>query len=328
MKIIKLIPVFFISWITIVHAQFPGAAGTTGSSAIHKDSSIFVSWANSCIVNRGWQQISDTSLGYVNTGDSSMAIGHADGIQVVSLGDGGSAILSFEKPIKNGPGFDFAVFENGFIDEFLELAFVEVSSDGNNFFRFKATSNTQTHTQMGPFDYNADATLLNNLAGKYRAMYGTPFDLEEMEGLTGLNVDSITHVKIIDVVGCIDPLYGSFDQYSNIINDHFPTPYPQGGFDLDAVGVIHQQVNGLAATSKSNIEIFPNPFIQNIVLKGIYSKIRTLEIIDHQGQKVIECNATIEPLINLQSLQAGLYFIRLQMKDGSQETRKLIKVTE
>jgi hypothetical protein len=231
-------------------AQFPGAAGTAGSTAIFKDSSIFTNWGITCSVQRGLQQIDDLSLGYVTTGDSSMATGHADGVQVVSLGDGGSAIIGFEKPIKNGPGFDFAVFENAFIDEFLELAFVEVSSDGVNFFRFKATSNTQTDVQMGPFDYNADATLMNNLAGKYRAMYGTPFDLEEMIGISSLNVDSILYVKVIDVVGSINPTYASYDQNNNIINEHYPTPYPQGGFDLDAIGVIHELVNGVIEPDK------------------------------------------------------------------------------
>jgi len=44
-------------------------------------------------------------------------------------------------------------------------------------------------------------------------MYGTPFDLEEMIGIIGLNVDSITHVKVIDVVGSINPLYASYDKY-------------------------------------------------------------------------------------------------------------------
>jgi hypothetical protein len=250
MKIRQLFFAVLLFSTSICFAQFPGAAGTSGSTAIFKDSSIFTNWGITCSVQRGLQQIDDLSLGYVTTGDSSMATGHADGVQVVSLGDGGSAIVGFEKPIKNGPGFDFAVFENGFIDEFLELAFVEVSSDGVNFFRFKATSNTQTDVQMGPFDYNADATLMNNLAGKYRAMYGTPFDLEEMIGISSLNVDSILYVKVIDVVGSINPTYASYDQNNNIINEHYPTPYPQGGFDLDAVGVIHQLVNGVIEPDK------------------------------------------------------------------------------
>ena len=54
------------------------------------------------------------------------------------LGDDGSLVLTFPAPIADGAGPDFAVFENAFSTEFLELAFVEVSSDGTNFTRFPA----------------------------------------------------------------------------------------------------------------------------------------------------------------------------------------------
>jgi hypothetical protein len=328
MKLFKLLVIFHFSFNTFVYAQFPGAAGTIGSTAIHKDSSIFVSWANTCRVKRGLQQINDTSLGYVNTGDSAMAIGHADGIQVVSLGDGGSAILGFINPIKNGPGFDFAVFENGFIDEFLELAFVEVSSDGINFFRFKAISNTQTDVQMGPFDYTANPTMINNLAGKYRAMYGTPFDLEEMVGLQGLNVDSITYVKVIDVVGSIDSLYGSLDQNNNLINDHFPTPFPQGGFDLDAVGVLHQQINGLKNYNTQMLQTYPNPFTSEITLIENVNQIKAIEIMNIDGKIIYQSNELKSKKIDLSYFENGVYLVRINMKDESIKLEKLIKVVQ
>jgi len=326
MKLNRFLLVVLTLSTSYTYAQFPGAAGTTGSTAIHKDSSIFVDWGTTCSVQRGLQQINDTSLGYTTTGDSTMATGHADGVQVVSLGDGGSAIIGFEKPIKNGPGFDFAVFENGFIDEFLELAFVEVSSDGNNFFRFKATSNTQIDLQMGPFDYNANPSLMNNLAGKYRAMYGTPFDLEEMTGIPGLNVDSITHVKVIDVVGCIDPLYASYDQHNHIINEHFPTPYPQGGFDLDAVGVIYQQVNGISDMSNLKIEVYPNPFTDLIYLKGNFISIAKIELTNQYGELIYLNSNVYSTLLDFSEFSAGIYFIKLTTKNGQIQNQKLIKL--
>jgi hypothetical protein len=308
------------------YAQFPGAAGTLGSTAIFKDSSIFVGWATTCSVQRGFQDVADTSLGYTTTGDSSLVLGQADGIQVVSLGDGGSAIVGFEKPIKNGPGFDFAVFENGFIDEFLELAFVEVSSDGINFYRFKATSNTQTDVQMGPFDYNADATLLNNLAGKYRAMYGIPFDLEEMIGITGLNVDSITHVKVIDVIGSINPLYASYDQNNHMINDHYPTPYPQGGFDLDAIGVIHQQVNGMAENKKEVLGIYPNPANNQLFFELDVAFIDYIQITDKLGRIIKIQTQVYKNQINISELDAGVYCLNVVLKNGAVEYQKFLKI--
>ena len=83
--------------------------------------------------------------------------------------------MQFSTPIFDGANWDFAVFENGFSDTFLELAYVEVSSDGINYFQFPCTSYTQDTLQIGGFG-SVDATKIDNLAGKYRAHYGTPFD--------------------------------------------------------------------------------------------------------------------------------------------------------
>ena len=63
-----------------------------------------------------------------------------------------------------------------------------------------------------------------------------------MIGITNLDINNITHVKIIDVIGSINQSYASYDSQGNIINDPFPTPYETGGFDLDAIGVIHSFV--------------------------------------------------------------------------------------
>src|SRR3989344_2665558 len=243
----------------LAFAQFPPAAGKPGSTAIHADSSVFTAWASACTVSRGWQDVSNQNLGYTTVGDSSSAIGKAGVNGVVSIGDGGYAVLTFPYPITNGIGWDFAVFENSFSDYFLELAFVEVSSDGINYFRFPATSLTQFDIQIGTFD-TLNPEKINNLAGKYRALYGTPFDLQELDSIQGLNINAITHVKIIDVIGCIQPVFASYDQYGNIINDPWNTPFPSGGLDLDAVGVIHQTVDvNEEIAFQDKIVFFPNP---------------------------------------------------------------------
>ena len=56
-----------------------------------------------------------------------------------------------------------------------------------------------------------NASDIQNLAGKYRAQYGTPFDLDEMIGNINLDINNITHVKIIDVIGNINEPYSSYD---------------------------------------------------------------------------------------------------------------------
>jgi hypothetical protein len=214
--------------------------------AIHQDSNIFVAWATKSTIARSFQNIADVSLGYTTIGDINSATGKAGQNGVVSLGDGGSVILQFDKPIKNGPGADFAVFENGIgvlgdTTLFMELAFVEVSSDGVNYVRFPAYSFTPVNKQMMNGEGNSP-NMVHNLAGRYAATWGTPFDLEVLKGVSGINVNFITHIKIIDVVGSLDDRFATYDVLGNKINDPFPTPFASGGFDLDAVGVIHQQL--------------------------------------------------------------------------------------
>lgn len=238
MKDLFLIICFFS--IVNAHAQFAPAAGQSGSTAIYVYSGEFIDWAENVTVSASWQNALDTTLGLVSVGIGSSASGPAMQNGVVSLGDGGNAIATFPFPIRDGVGYDFAVFENSFLDNFLELAFVEVSSDGNNYFRFCSTSLTQDTVQIDTFGF-VEPTQINNLAGKYRMGYGTPFDLSELSGIAGLDLNHITHIKVIDVLGSIDSIYGNVDCAGNKINDPFPTPFPSSGFDLDAIGVIHDQ---------------------------------------------------------------------------------------
>ncbi len=227
---------------------YPPAAGQVGSDAISKDSSIIISWATGIDVVRGYVQMNDTSVynagsNLATFGEPSNALHMAEGnsMNVVSLGDGGRATLTFDRLIFDGPGADFAIFENSFGDTFIELALVEVSSDGSNFSRFPAVSLTQTNTQTGTWN-ELDPTNLHNLAGKYRQGFGTPFNLSELTNNPLVDVNAIRFVRIIDVVGSIDPAFATYDSQGNIINDPFPTPFNSGGFDLDGIGVINGNV--------------------------------------------------------------------------------------
>lgn len=225
---------------------YPGPVGQAGSTAIAGTDPAFVGWATgwSDLV-RGYQNVSNPSLGYASFGAATNALGPADATldapySVVSLGDGGSITLTFDHPIVNGPGNDLAVFENAINDTFLELGFVEVSSDGVNFFRFNAVSLTPTNSQVGTYGA-VDTTNVRNLAGKYRAGYGTSFDLDELKNVSPLlNVNHIVAVRVKDVVGSINPSYGTTDSLGNLVNDPWPTPFPTGGFDLDAIGALNQ----------------------------------------------------------------------------------------
>lgn len=307
-------------------AQFPPAAGQAGSTAISKDSAIFSAWATGCEIHRGWQNIADTSLGKADVGDSSMALGMAGTNGVVSLGDAGFALLTFDRPVENGESWDFAVFENSFSDLFLELAFVEVSSDGIHYFRFPSTSLTDTMVQVGPFE-ELDPTKINNLAGKYRALYGTPFDLQELYGIPGLDINNITHVKIIDVVGSLDSNFVSYDAYNHKINDPWPTPFGSSGFDLDAVGVIHQAPASVSEDPLEKIiDVYPNPAhgVIHIGLKNVnQNTVVSLTAINGEIIKEIRSSKLTET-IDLSGVPAGVYILRITDNE-SFYCKKIIK---
>ena len=203
-------------------------AGVSGSTAIHKDDVGFVAWANG---NLTPQYGTDVDAEWKTPGK---AWGKAttDIYDIVCLGNGGRITMFFPHAIKDGTGTDFAVFENSFGDTFLELAFVEVSSDGVNFFRFPAYS--LTPSVVGAFG-NVDPTNIHGFAGKYRSGYGTPFDLADLPDSPLLDKQRVRFVRIVDIVGDGN----TRDSENRPIYDPFPT-IGSGGFDLEAIGVIHQ----------------------------------------------------------------------------------------
>ena len=293
--------------IKVVAQPFAPGVGEIGTTAIAKDSSIFIMWASKAQVERGPMNISDKNLGLVTFGSISDAIGKADG-RVISLGDKGEITLQFEYPISDGNGFDFAVFENSFNNTFLELAFVEVSSDGSRFVRFPATSLSQNSVQFGN-DASMNPTFLNNLAGKYRGSYGTPFDLNELKDSLGIDLERITYIKLIDVVGSIDPKFGSRDGKNNFINDPYPTPYPSGGFDLDAVGVIHSNTLDFKIL-EDEVKVFPNPTSDFVYIQ--INKNIQVDLFNVTGQLIENKTIDFSGYLNLSEYPKGTYYLRLE----------------
>lgn len=180
-----------------------------------------VSWGES--VGPDWQ-------------DPHNALGPAQGdlFSIVSLGRGGSLTLTFDEPVFDGPGPDFAIFENAFSPFFLELAYVEVSSNGDDFIRFPNRSSTPN--PIGAFG-RVDPNDVAGLAGKYPAGEGTPFDLASLRSLQSseiLNFHAIHYIRIIDVPGD----GSAFDSHGDPIYDPYPTQ-DSAGFDLDAVAVLN-----------------------------------------------------------------------------------------
>jgi hypothetical protein len=221
--------------------------------------------------------------------DPNKALGPATGhnFDIVSLGDlsdeeftpaspPGYVTLGFGAraagtTIRNGKGYDFAVFENAFISQsttalgsfagqmLAELAYIEVSSNGRDFVRFPCVS--LTPGPVGRYG-TIEISDIHNLAGKHPNAHGTctgtPFDLEDLvhdpnvvAGRVDLN--DIAYVRIVDVPGSgaflddapayLDPgVWPARAGYpaAHPIYDMWPTQ-GSGGFDLEAVGVLHEQ---------------------------------------------------------------------------------------
>jgi len=238
----------FVLLAGIVHGTFAvagfyePAAGVPGSTAVPKDADLVSGWAPGTYLNApiaGW------ASGYQNyvVGSNvdltwqtpAKALGKAvgDSFDIVGLGNGGQITLTFGGRIVNGAGADFAVFENSFSDNFLELAWVEVSSNGTDFLRFPNFSSTLL--PVGSFE-SVDPTNIDGLAGKYRQGFGTPFDLDVFSGISEpwFDVNNVRYVRIVDIVGDGNAL----DSLNSPIYDPYPNT-GSAGFDLDAIGVIH-----------------------------------------------------------------------------------------
>lgn len=255
-------------------APIPGFVGPDGEGKARLDDGfggftnprnypnpIFLGWATTWtdyVRADGQEGFSDPTLalGPV-TGDVFDVLALGD-LSAAEIGDGkaaGQVTLQFTggiqtQPIRNLPGADFVVFENGTVASsdtggagvggvFAELGYVEVSSDGVNFARFPSIS--QTAGAVGMYG-SINPTNVFNLAGKhvnaYGNSWGTPFDLADLTGhpsvVSGaVNLAAIRYVRVVDIPG-----NGTYlDSNSHSIYDAWVT-FGSGGVDLEAVGAI------------------------------------------------------------------------------------------
>ena len=213
----------FLTTLSSLAGPYAPAAGQAGSTAIHRPDPRILTWASRVT---SYQAGTDCLPQWQ---DTSKALGPAteDSAHITCLGAGGTITLAFPSFIKNGPGADFAVFENSFLDGYIEHAWVEVSRDGVNFVRFP--NHSLTASPVGSFGL-MDPTEVQGLGCKYRQPYGEPYDLAEV------GLDSVSHVRLVDVIG--DGT--ARDSANRVIHDPFPNAQ-SAGFDLDAVGVLNAE---------------------------------------------------------------------------------------
>lgn len=147
----------------------------------------------------------------------------AGSLDVLSLGSGGEIVLRVgERGIVDGPGPDFVVFENAFWpggdpgQAFMEPAEVAVSEDGETWHVFPCDVAAATEEALAScagwrpvLAFDAQPGGIEDPA----TVGGDPFDLAD------LGVPSARLVRIRDLGPGGEP--------------------PSAGFDLDAVGVVH-----------------------------------------------------------------------------------------
>ena len=153
-------------------------------------------------------------------------------LDVVSLGDGGSIVVSFEpNAIVDGPGPDFIVFENPFWiggnahDIYAEPGEVSVSDDGVNWTTFPCTA-TQASCADGC-----------GTCGGWQVVYSNPTSgISPLDPTVagGLALDlaqiGLTHARYVRVVDKSGEMCPSTDRATT------------NGFDLDAMAIVNAEI--------------------------------------------------------------------------------------
>jgi hypothetical protein len=172
------------------------------------------------------------------------------------------------------------------------------------------------------------------VAGTYRVIYrvasantGTTLRLEKDAGATQLGSVTI-------------PNTGGWQNWTNVAhNVTLPAgtyaigiATGTGGFNINYLTItnnlsarlatenIEQQ---LAAAESSVLAISPNPVRNQLYLKG-FEKVQTLAVYDLNGQELLKVNKPGNT-INIQSLNTGVYIIKLTRIDNSVKSIKIVK---
>jgi len=207
------------------------------------------------------------SLGELDEGE--IAAGDEPGQITLVFGD--PSVPGDPEHIRDVNGYDFVVFENGFISQYdtaggsvrgqmlAELGYVEVSSNGVDFVRFDSVC--LAAGPVGPYG-TIEISDVYNLAGKHPNAYGvctgTPFDLHQLADHRlvrngTVDINDICFVRIVDVPGSGDffdgagrmidpatwPNWTNYDA-NHPVYDAWVTE-GSGGFDLEAIGVLKEQ---------------------------------------------------------------------------------------
>ncbi len=209
---------------------------------------------------------------------------------VCSLGLGGEIVVGFKGyEIVDGPGADFTIFENAFLNPvtnkvFVEPARISVSYDGINFVDFPFDTLTLKGC-AGITPTNGDKDCFNSAESG-----GDSFDL------AALGLQKIRYIKIKDI--------------SKILLDNPEHPYYDpiiSGFDLDAVCGLNLQKAETSAdieTKKKTVSIIAANGTLTINVNKHNAEVK---IFDISGREIKRC--FVKENNCSERLNSGLYFV-------------------
>jgi hypothetical protein len=188
-------------------------------------------------------------------------------LHVATLGAGGALTLGFAVTLRDGPGADLIVSENGFAfgnppSVFAEVCFVEVSSDGTNFARFESRQGSPVSgTPMATYrglggGLPVIANVVTHVVPPEDPVRsgGDAFDLAELGshplvGSGQLDLGNVNFVRLVDAMP------GDVDSYGTPIVD-------AGSADVDAVTVINHVATVTPNQPICDLAIDSNGFVE------------------------------------------------------------------
>lgn len=121
----------------------------------------------------------------------------------------------------------------------------------------------------------------------------------------------------IDGIGDpIHPVYAIMDCFESVVN-------------LDCYKYQGQELYGncfyspIFETQLNSIEIFPNPVSDKFIIKDPNNEVQLVELFDINGYRVLSREKTEQ--INLNEFPDGIYVLKIQVKNGSMVSKKIMK---
>ena len=108
-------------------------------------------------------------------------------------------------------------------------------------------------------------------------------------------------------------------QYFINVSYYTSTDQPEGNFNIS----VTSDVMSTSETAANELTIYPNPFSENLYISDV-KNVKSISIMDSSG-RVVKAMDKPSGELYLSELAPGMYLLRIQFKDGSLKTAKVIK---